>query len=126
MRATQFLVSLVGRVAVSGAGSKSLEGEVIERHLDEVMEELLRLDATDPSIDLDLSRNEVTMSVLLEAPDPLKATNDASGLIRAAIHAAHGSTPDWPVPPNEAWSVVLLSLRSDPALVAPPAELVDA
>lgn len=127
---TQFMVSMVGRVAVVGHAAEPVnEGELIEGHLDEVMDELLQLKATDPVIDLNLARNEVTMSLLIEATDPLTATNAASGLIRTAIHAAGGSTPDWPVPPDPRWSVVLTSLRSDLAEIAATvslAELIDA
>jgi hypothetical protein len=93
---------------------------VIEAHLDEVMDELLHLEAGDPSIDMDLSRSEVQFAVLVQAANPLDATNEASGLIRSAIHKANGSTPDWPEPHDDVWSVQLLSLRADPVPDDPP------
>jgi hypothetical protein len=98
--------------------------ELIERHLDEVMDELVRLDAGDPSIDLDLTQSEARLAVLVEAVNPLEATDTASGLIRSAIHAANGSTPDWPGPHDKAWSVQLLSLSTEPVPIKVSEELV--
>ena len=88
------MVSLVGRIAVTGPNGQppSNADELIEKHVDEVLDELLRLNAVDPAIDLDLTQNEVVISVLVEEPDPLFATITASGLIRSAIHLA-GSGP---------------------------------
>jgi len=117
VRTTQYLVSLVGLVSATGPKGEALgsEAELIERHLDQVMDELLVLGATDPSIDL--AENEVTMTVLVAALNPLEATVTASGTIRSAIHAAKGSTPDWPGPDDKAWSVQLLSLSTAPVPV---------
>lgn len=113
----QFVVSLTGRVrVVSAIGQTSAEevGQIIVAHLDEVMDELLTLDAQDPGIDLDLTECHVTVSVLVNANNPLDAISVASGLIRTAIHKAGGSTPDWSDPDASVWSVVLLSVRSEP------------
>lgn len=116
MRTTKFLVSLVCRIRVSDDQGEAVpnEDELIECHLDEVMDELLALDALDPAIDLDLERKAATFAVAVEASDPLEAANNASGFIRSAIHAAKGSTPDWPGPTHNAWSVQILSLSADP------------
>lgn len=113
------MVSLVGLVRVTGPGDEPIANadELIESHLDEVLDELLRLEAIDPSVDLDLTEHEVTLSVLVEKPNPIDATNAASVLIRTAIHAANGSTPDWPGALDKAWSVQLLSLSTDPVPV---------
>lgn len=89
------------------------EGQVLESHLDAVMEELVHLDAGDPAIDTDLSNNSVVLSLMVEAPNPLTAVDVASGYLRSAIHAAGGSTPDWPGRHDKAWEVMLVSLRCD-------------
>ncbi|MGH9108466.1 MAG: hypothetical protein ACRDY3_03200 [Acidimicrobiales bacterium] len=112
-----FMVALVGHIQVTdGDGSEVDEcASIIEAHLDEVMDELSKLDAQDPSIDLDMAaENEAAFSVLVEAPNPLDAVNHASSQLRAAIHAAQGSTPDWPGPADKAWAMTLVSVRSEP------------
>lgn len=111
-----FMVALVGRVQVIDRAGNTVHdcAEIIEQHLDQVMDELQHLDAQDPSIDLDLaSDNEVAFSVLVEATNPLAAVDQASSVLRSAIHAAQGSTPDWPGASDKAWSVTLVSVRSE-------------
>lgn len=112
----RFVVSLVGRITVSdetGADVTDGRDELIEEHLDQVMDELYNLGAADPSIDL--SDDIVEFAVLVEAANPLGAVSIASGLLRTAIHAAKGATPDWPTSPDHgAWAVSLVSVRSDP------------
>lgn len=111
----RFVVELVGVVDVTGDEDGPLNAAaMIDAHLDAVMDELVNLGAADPAIELDMSCRQVTMAVMVEAANPFGATSQASGLIRTAIHTAHGATPDWPEPTDEAWSVRILSLRSDP------------
>ena len=114
-RALKFVVSLDCRVTAAVSATDVMA--VIEQHLDNVMEHLLSLDAQDPSINL--SGDEVEMSVLVEAANPIKAVEKASTLLRTAIHHAEGGTPDWPdAKDQKAWSVWLVNLRSD-AVEAP-------
>lgn len=110
-----FVVSLTGCIYVIDSAGQRVpdEEQVLESHLDTVMEELTLLDARDPAIDLDLSDNSVVMSVMVQAPNPVKAVSEASGFLRTAIHAAGGSTPDWPGQYDKAWEVMLVSLRCD-------------
>jgi hypothetical protein len=68
----------------------------LERLLDVVMEELVKLDVTDPSIGGTLSDGDIEFSLAVEADTLEKATMSAFGTIRAAIHAAEGATPGWP------------------------------
>jgi hypothetical protein len=68
----------------------------LEKLLDVVMEELVRLDVTDPSIGGTLSDGDIEFSLAVEADTLEKATASAFGTIRAAIHAAGGGTPGWP------------------------------
>ncbi|HUC15887.1 MAG TPA: hypothetical protein VMS00_15660 [Acidimicrobiales bacterium] len=97
------------------------EDEIIESHLDQVMEQLIELHATDPSINLVC--NQATLGVLIEVGNPIDATLLASGYLRTAIHAANGSTPDWPDPQNKAWSVKVLSLSAEPVAETEEAEV---
>lgn len=105
-----YRVVLVGTV-------HGLERAELDYHLDQVMEELLQLEsadpaAADPSLDVDFSTATVRMAVSIEAPDPIKATNAASGFIRSAIHAAGGATPDWPTVDGLKWALELTSLEA--------------
>lgn len=89
-----------------------LEGTVIgppdglSEHLDRVMEELVALDAIDPAIDATLGRGFVQMTFTVDAPTPEIGTKDGLDLLRTAIHAAGGATPDWPneIKPEE-WGI---------------------
>jgi hypothetical protein len=125
----RFVVSLVGRISVlDDAGQEVLTDadQVIEEHLDQVMEELDNLGAPDPSIELDGDRVEFT--VMVAATNPLGAVSQASGLLRTAIHAAKGATPDWPTSAEDgAWAVQLVSVSSVPVESDRAAgELIDA
>lgn len=111
----RFVVSLVGRIsAVDGGGTFTTEGgaKVIEAHLDQVMEELDNIGALDPSIEL--TGDAVEFTIMVAALNPLGAVSQASGLLRTAIHAAGGATPDWPRADDDGvWAVELVSVRSD-------------
>jgi hypothetical protein len=61
--------------------------------LDRVMEELVRLQATDPSIGGTLPDGEIGFSLGVEAETLEKAILSAFGTLRTAIHAAEGATP---------------------------------
>ena len=68
----------------------------LETLLDVVMEELVKLDVTDPSIGGTLSDGDIEFSLAVEAETLEKATASVFGIIRTAIHAAGGGTPGWP------------------------------
>ena len=68
----------------------------LEKLLDVVMEELVRLDVTDPSIGGTLADGDIEFSLAVEDEMLEKATASAFGTIRTAIHAAGGGTPGWP------------------------------
>jgi hypothetical protein len=114
----RYVVEFVGVVSVTDDDGGLHVGEVIDQHLDAVMDELENLGAVDPAIELDLSCFQVTLAVMVEAANPVGAASQASGLIRTAIHSARGDTPDWPQPTDEAWAVRLVSMTS--AEVAEP------
>jgi len=109
-----FSVMLTGEIRVEGQQDQQKIDDLVEGHLDEVMEHLGVLGAGDPSIELDMTEDLVTFGVLVDAANPLEAINQASGILRTSIHHANGATPDWPGADHEAWFVRLVSVRSDP------------
>ena len=68
----------------------------LEKLLDAVMDELVKLDVTDPSIGGTLTDGDIELTLAVEADTLEKATASVFGTIRAAIHAAGGGTPGWP------------------------------
>jgi hypothetical protein len=81
-------------VAVQVRFTGDLSG--LEKLLDAAMDELVKLDVTDPSIGGTLTEGDVEFSLAVEADTLETATVHAFGTIRAAIHAAGGGTPGWP------------------------------
>ena len=100
-----FVITLVGTISVTDSNGREPQNadELIEAHLDAVMEEFLKIEATDPDIELD--HNRVKFAILVEASDPDDAIRIASPIVRSAIHGAGGSTPDWPDSNDHAWAV---------------------
>jgi len=84
----------------------------LDNLLDRVMEELLRIDARDPSLEIDFSTAVVRVAISVGAANPLDATIEASTSIRCAIHAAGGGTPDWPAVDGPPWSVELTGVET--------------
>jgi hypothetical protein len=68
----------------------------LERLLDVVMEELVKLNVMDPSIGGTLSDGDIEFRLAVEADTLENGTASAFGTIRTAIHAAGGGTPGWP------------------------------
>lgn len=102
-----YVITLVGTISVRDNNGQEPQNvnELLEAHLDSVMEEFLKVKAFDPDIDLDLVNSRVKFAILVEADDPDQAIAKASPIVRSAIHGAGGSTPDWPESDNRAWSV---------------------
>jgi hypothetical protein len=100
-----FVITLSGTIAVTDSNGQEPKGvdQLIEAHLDAVMEQFLGIGVLDP--DIELESNRVKFAVMVEANDPDDAIRIASPLVRSAIHGAGGSTPDWPESDNHAWSV---------------------
>lgn len=119
----KFAVTMEGRIVVTGAPGEA--DEIIERHLDDVMDELLSLGAEDPSIDVHVTTGNVRFDLVVAASNPIGAIPQASGLLRTAIHAAHGCTPDWPNEDHPAWSIQLVDVRSSEIRAEAPSEASD-
>lgn len=100
------------KVTLEGFVHADNENDIVD-HLDNVMEELVRLRAEDPSVDLDLESRSVGFQVVVPSSNPVEAVNIASGFIRTAIHAVGGSTPDWPGVHNKAWGIQLVNINAD-------------
>jgi hypothetical protein len=81
-------------ITVQVGFSGNLDG--LEQMLDRVMEELVKLQATDPSIGGTLPDGDIEFSLAVEAETLEKAVLGAFGTIRTAIHAAEGATAGWP------------------------------
>ncbi|MER6626362.1 hypothetical protein [Streptomyces sp. NPDC000931] len=77
--------------------------EMVHAHGETVMRELLELerhnpDFTDSTVSTDALERTVTVEILvLDEGDPPRVLRRALDLIRTAIHAAGGATPNWPV-----------------------------
>lgn len=105
----EYRVVIVGTV-------HGLERAGLDHYLDQVMEELLSLEAMDPSIDVEFSTATVRVAVGIGASNPLDAAGKASGFIRSAIHAAGGMTPDWPSPADPTWTIEMTAVEAQVAV----------
>jgi hypothetical protein len=68
----------------------------LERALDRVMDELVRLNAVDPSISATIDEGQVEISVVVDADAPDAAVVVGASTVRTALHAAEWHTPTWP------------------------------
>ncbi len=116
-----FVITLVGTISVKDTHGQEPQNaaELLEAHLDAVMEEFLKMKVMDPDIDLDLEDCCVKFAIMVEADDPDAAIAKASPLVRSAIHGAGGSTPDWPDSNHNAWSVDQTTLSVQVAELIP-------
>jgi hypothetical protein len=81
--------------------SDPFEADDLEAPLDHVMDELVRLNAVDPSISVDLDKDvQVKISVGATADSHEDAIAEGLGTIRTALHAAEWHTPGWPTLPR--------------------------
>jgi hypothetical protein len=95
-------------VTVEGVVLGTSDTDQLDAHLDQVMEELLRLGAADPSINATLATGAVEVSIAVDAPTFEKAAETGLATLRTAVHAAGGATPDWPTElPPQRWGIAL-------------------
>jgi hypothetical protein len=94
----KFYVSYCGLITATPGPGEVLDDPAasIEQHLDAVMDQLLELDLVDADISARLELGEVEITILVEAPSPEDAAKLGLSDIRTAVHAAGGSTPNWP------------------------------
>lgn len=72
----------------------------VPAEVDRIMQHLLELEdgqLHDAAIGLDLATMSVEISIAVHAESPDQGIVTAMSAIRAAVHAAGGSTPDWPM-----------------------------
>jgi hypothetical protein len=90
-------LTMTARFDVATDGHGPSTSEDLESFLDQVLEELLRLDGVeDSTMSASLAKRTVTIMVTIDAPSPEGAAAIGMSAIRAAFHAAGASTPDWP------------------------------
>jgi hypothetical protein len=86
-------VNLTRHFQVSGC-----DRDTLDAHSDAVMDELLILESEqvfDADMSVDLGRMTVSVSIVAYGDNEAEAAIKADSTIRAAIHAANGSTPGW-------------------------------
>lgn len=76
------------------------DGHTLEKASHSIMEHLVALcgpehDVDDPALSLDLSRNRMTVELLVRADDLDAAVDVADATLRAAVHGAGYGTPGW-------------------------------
>ena len=86
---------VTSKLRISGLEHETLPPEDVERVVQAIMDHLATLGAVDPDIGGSLATGHIHMATLVEAEDDLEAIHKASGLMRTAIHATGGRTPDW-------------------------------
>jgi len=91
----QVLFQGTARLGPGGAGSGSTEE--LERHLDDVMKELVELHVEDAAVSATLAKSEVEISVTVAAAGLEDALAQGSDLVRTAIRTAGGFTPAWSI-----------------------------
>jgi hypothetical protein len=93
----------------------NLSPDEVRGHAEEVMKELLELEecapVCDSAVSLDLSEPSITLEVGAYGDDCESALSEALSAIRAAIHAAGGSIPNW----HEAFRLEPADLQAQPA-----------
>jgi hypothetical protein len=74
------------------------DAEELERFLDRVMDELLKLyGVEDSTLTASLAEGRFSIMLTVEAPYPESAAAIGMSTIRTAFHAAGASTPEWPM-----------------------------
>ncbi|GAA1466048.1 hypothetical protein NE857_10765 [Nocardiopsis exhalans] len=87
------------------AAAPATTPEMFHAHGEAVMRELLELerlnsDFTDSTVSTDAAERSITVEILLlDETDPTRVLGRGLDLVRTAIHAAGGSTRNWPVSP---------------------------
>lgn len=76
-------------------GSKSSDADRLEAFLDRTMDELLKIGAEDATVSGALARGSFEVSITVEADTPQHAIEVGNSVIRTAMHAVGGFTPEW-------------------------------
>ncbi|MEU6490402.1 hypothetical protein ABZ890_08410 [Streptomyces sp. NPDC046984] len=92
-------------VQVRGATSSDEAAQILDEHIDQVMDELLNLadcrgDVHDPSVGAELATGTVEIELTVDGKGSA-ALDVAESVVRAAIHAAGGFTPSWGDAPGD-------------------------
>lgn len=109
-----YVVTFVGRAEIVTADPRVDAAKALERHLDSVMEELLKLESDTVStsdISATLATGEVELSVVVRADNVADGFTVGMSTIRCAVHAAGGYTPDWDDDADGGWVLEYESSR---------------
>jgi len=92
---------LAVHVSAEFAVETDLDLEGFHGHGESVMEELLKLEAcnddfTDSTVSTDATRQQITIELYFFTDSTVTAVQRAFHLMRTAVHASGGSTPNWP------------------------------
>lgn len=106
----KYAVTVQGHATVIDAGPDTDEAQLLEEHLDQVVDELMTLEEGDERLsDADLSASlavgDVELSIVVEAANTDEANQIGAGTIRCAIHAAGGATPGWDNAQASTWAL---------------------
>lgn len=82
-------------LAARDIDTSELDPAQFEAHLDQVLEELERLDVEDGDYGGSLRTGRVLFSFLVEADSVEESQSMGNAMVRTAIHAAGGHTPQW-------------------------------
>ncbi len=77
-------------------GECNLSDDEFDQQTDAVMEELLRLNALDPSVGGSITQREIEVEVYVEASSLDEAFRTGASQIRSALHTAGVDTANWP------------------------------
>lgn len=91
----KFKATFSGRVV--GPGGRPVRATELEARLDAVMARLLKLEVVDPAISATGRRGRVVVEFEVDAADLEEAQRRSPAILRGAIDAAGGLTPDWSV-----------------------------
>jgi hypothetical protein len=92
----RYQVVLEGLTARHGE-ARPILADVLEAHLDGVMEELVKLRAEDATVAGTMAKGQVEISVVVHAPDLESALERAQAVVRSALESAGDSewSFDW-------------------------------
>ncbi len=109
-----YLVTLSGRLVLDGQVVTAYQ--TVADTISKVMNEFDKLGTSSPGVFFSAGRIQVHCSVRAQLLED--APREAGPTIRAALHAAGISTPDFPSGDSAAWSVADLDVRASSLVTA--------
>lgn len=89
-----------------GKATGNWTADELESHLEAVLDELMEnRDAIDPTLSATLTKGDFVIEFEVGADTFQEAQDKILLLVRSAIHAAGGATPDWPASTTSKWEI---------------------